>query len=339
MPLRVIVVGLGGRGRDWVRTVHAHPEATLVAAVDVDARVLDDAARALALPREGCFAKLEDALRGTRADAAIVVTSLEHHVAPVRTAIDHGLGVLVEKPFTLRLAEAVELVHQAEAAKRPLMVAQNSRYLRVHRAVKKILISGRLGRLGVVVTQHYDPYDHISPAQLELPNHLLWQTAVHHLDALRFVLAREAAEVMAHSFALPWAPGAPGSSLQALIEFDGGIRATYHASHHTRGHEFFERGREFYQRFVGERGAMHVFHRWILVCERGRIPRMVWRGPRHLTEERLLLDQLIEALGRGVEPESSGRDNLKTMALLEACVISSAERRWVRPRDLLGASA
>jgi hypothetical protein len=73
------------------------------------------------------------------------------------------------------------------------------------------------------------------------------------------------------------------------------------------------------------------------VCERGRWPRLVRRGPRPYTEERLLLDQLDAALGRGVEPESSGRENLNTIALLEACAISSAERRWVRPRDLLDA--
>jgi hypothetical protein len=84
---------------------------------------------------------------------------------------------------------------------------------------------------------------------------------------------------------------------------------------------------------------MHVFHRWILVCERGRLPRAVWRGRRPYTEERLLLDEMDGALTRGVEPSSSGRDNVNTVALLEACAISSAERRWVRPRDLLDAAS
>jgi predicted dehydrogenase len=337
MAARVIVVGLGGRGRDWVRTVRSHPRFELAACVDVDAAVLGEAVKALELPREACFAQLDEALGHVRADAVIVATSIEHHVAPVRAAVDRGLGVLVEKPFTLSLEDAAQLVRRAAEARTPLLVGQNSRYLRVHRAVKRVLASGRLGRLGLVMTQHYRPYDDVPPSLAGLPDHLLWQGAVHHLDALRFVIGREATAVMAHSFALPWAPGAPGSSLQALIDFDGGVRAAYCGSYHTRGHEFFERGQEFYQRFVGERGTMHVFHRWILVCERGRWPRLVRRGPRPYTEERLLLDQLDAALGRGVEPESSGRENLNTIALLEACAISSAERRWVRPRDLLDA--
>jgi len=339
MAARVIVVGLGGRGRDWVRTVRAHPRFELAACVELDAGVLGDAEKALGLPRDGCFTGLDEALDRVRPDAAIVATSIDHHVAPVRTAIERGLGVLVEKPFTLSLAEATQLVRQADEAKTPLVVGQNSRYLRVHRAVKAVLASGRLGRLGLVVTQGYRPYDDMPPSLVRLPDHLIWQSAVHHLDALRFVIARAATAVMAHSFALPWAPGAPGSSLQALIEFDGGIRTTYCGSYHTRGHEFFERGQEFYQRFVGERGTMHVFHRWILVCERGRLPRLVRRGSRAHTEEWLLLDQLDAALSRGVEPESNGRDNLNTIALLEACAISAAERRWVRPQDLLDASS
>lgn len=337
MASRAIVVGLGARGREWVGFLRGHPRFELAACVEVDAGVLADATKALGLPPDGCFTRLDEAADRVRPDAVVVATSIEQHVAPVRTAIERGLGVLVEKPFTLSLAEAARLVRQAEEAKTPLVVGQNSRYLRVHRAAKGVLASGRLGRLGLVVTQHYRPYDDMAPSLVGLPNHLLWQSSVHHLDALRFVIARQATAVMAHSYALPWAPGAPGSSLLALVEFDGGVRATYSASYHTRGHEFFERGQEFYQRFVGERGTMHVFHRWILVCERDRLPRLVRRGPRPHPEEWILLDQLDAALGRGVEPESSGRDNLNTIALLEACAISAAERRWVRPRDLLDA--
>jgi predicted dehydrogenase len=338
MASRVVVIGLGGRGRDWVRTVRSHPKFELAACVDVDAGVLGNAATALGLPRDGCFARLDEALDRVRADAAVVATPIEHHETPVSTALARGLGVLVEKPFTTSLANAVRLVRQAEQAQVPLMVGQNSRYLRVHRAVKSVLASGRLGRLGLVVTQYYRPYEGMPPALAGLPDHLLWESAVHHLDALRYVVARETTAVLAQSFALPWAQGAPGSSLLALIEFDE-VRATYCGAYHTRGHELFEQGREFYQRFVGERGTMHVYHRWILVCERGRLPRLVRRGSRPVTEEHRLLDELDEALRTGREPGPSGRDNLNTIALLEACVVSAAERRWVRPQDLLDATS
>jgi predicted dehydrogenase len=54
-----------------------------------------------------------------------------------------------------------------------------------------------------------------------------------------------------------------------------------------------------------------------------------------VTEERILLNQLEGALVAGEKPDSSGRDNLQTMAMVEACIRSAAERTWVNPQELL----
>ena len=48
----------------------------------------------------------------------------------------------------------------------------------------------------------------------------------------------------------------------------------------------------------------------------------------------MLLDQLERAM-HGEQPEVSGRDNLQTVAILEACVRSAAEERRVNPQELL----
>jgi predicted dehydrogenase len=120
-----------------------------------------------------------------------------------------------------------------------------------------------------------------------------------------------------------------------MLSLDNKTRALYSATYESSGHEFFERGQEFYLRFVGERATLHVFQRWLMLCEKGKLPRPVRRGRRKLTEERILLDQLERALIAGEEPDSSGRDNLQTMATVEACVRSAAERRWVNPQELL----
>ena len=46
------------------------------------------------------------------------------------------------------------------------------------------------------------------------------------------------------------------------------------------------------------------------------------------------MGQLLEALDKGVEPSISGRDNLKTMALVEACYKSIEEHRVVRVEEM-----
>jgi predicted dehydrogenase len=114
------------------------------------------------------------------------------------------------------------------------------------------------------------------------------------------------------------------------------MAGSYQALYDSRGHEFFERGQELYLRVAGERGTLHVLNRWLLWCARGRLPRLVRRGPRRETEEARLLRQLAESLRTGARPECSGRDNLHTLALVEACARSAAEARWVEPGKVPG---
>jgi predicted dehydrogenase len=125
--------------------------------------------------------------------------------------------------------------------------------------------------------------------------------------------------------------------MQMMLSLENETRILYSATYESSGHEFFERGQEFYIRFVGEQGTLHVYQRWLMLCETGKLPRLVRRGPRKLTEERILLDQLERALLTGENPHSSGRDNLQTMAVVEACVKSASERTWVNPQELLDA--
>jgi predicted dehydrogenase len=162
----------------------------------------------------------------------------------------------------------------------------------------------------------------------------LWEHAVHYLDALRHSIG-ELTGVMAESFG----DSQPGSSLHAMLAFEGGAHGLYAATYESSGHEYFELGQEFYERIVGERATLHVIHRWLVLCPRGRLPRLVRRGRRPVTEDGLLLGQLERALRHGEEPEASGRDNLRTVAALEACARSAEEGRWVDPRELLAAHA
>ncbi|MBI4380455.1 MAG: Gfo/Idh/MocA family oxidoreductase [candidate division NC10 bacterium] len=331
MAIRVGVVGLGVRGRQWVQAIRATSGYELVACVDLNAETLQQGANELGIPTHQCYSRLEDALDQARPQAVVVATSIDRHVDPCQAALECGLGVLVEKPFALSLREARRLVAMAERAKAPLLVGQNYRYTRMPRAVRRLLADGVLGQVGMVTCQSYrGPMDKTT-ASLSLPSCILWEHSVHHIDALRYVLGQEVIAVMTQSFTLPWSPPlSTGASVQVLFAFEGRARASYCATVDSRGHEFFERGQEFYLRLVGERGTVHVFHRWIVLCEQGKYPRLVRRGPREHPEEITLLRQLEHALLTGEEPECSGRDNLNTLAVLEACARSAAEQRWVK---------
>ncbi len=335
MAIQIVVVGLGPRGCDWVREIKNSDQYELVACVDTDSAVLQESAAALSVPRDQQFTSLEEALSRQPAGAVLVASSPESHVSACEIALARGKAVMVEKPFTLSLKEAADLVALAAGNESVLLVAQNYRYLRSFRTVRRLINEGLLGRVGLVIMQYYRIPHQLAPSLASLQHSVLWGVGVHHLDALRFVLQKKCIRVLAESFSLPWAQLPAGGSMQVMLELESDIRAIYSATYESSGHDFFEAGQEFYARFVGELATLHVFQRWLMLCERGRLPRIIKRGPRKNTEEQILLAEFRNALTNSQESDLSGRDNLQTMVVVEACIRSATEQRWVEAQELL----
>jgi predicted dehydrogenase len=330
MALRLALAGVGGRGLEWAREVASAPQWELAACVDSDDRALARAAQEAGLPRSSCFTDVADALDTVPCDAVLVATPPECHRDHCEAALERSLGLLVEKPFATSLDDARALVDLGERHGAPIVVGQNLRYTRAHRAVRRVVASGALGEVRMVVAQSYR-VPHLAGWREEADELIVWEVAVHHLDALRHTIG-ELSGVMAESYG-----SVPGRSLNAMLTFENGARGLYTATYESSGHEFFERGQEYYERIVGDRGTLHVLHRWLVLCPRGGLPRLVRRGKREVSEERILLDQLRRAIEAGESPECSGADNLGTVAAVEACAVSVAESRWVDPRDLVAA--
>jgi predicted dehydrogenase len=325
---------MGARGHEWARQLRSHPTYEVVGCVEVDPERRQRASLGLTIPSERCFSDLATALDESDAQAVVVATPAENHRQACELALSQCVGVLVEKPFTLRLREAVQLVGLAEDKGLPLIVAQNYRYMRSFRTARRLIVDGVLGRVGIVVCQYYRVPHEMALSLASVQHSVLWGMGVHHLDALRYILGENVTRVTAESFTLPWGQPPPGASIRVMLLTEEGARVIYSATYESSGHEFFEGGQEFYLRLVGERATLHVFQRWLILCERNRLPRLVRRGGRPVTEEQVLLGQFERWLLAGETPDSSGRDNLQTMAVVEACVRSANEQRWINPQEL-----
>jgi predicted dehydrogenase len=335
MGIQVAVVGVGSRGQDWIREIRNSSRFELAACIDTDQHALELARQKLVVPAESCFTDLRIALDKNGVDAVMIATPADCHVQPCKEALARGLAVIVEKPFTLTLKDAVNLSREASQHNTPLIVAQNYRYMRSFRTARKLIAEGALGRVGMAIVQYYRVPHEMAPSLARLPHSVLWGVGVHHLDALRYVLGKKITRVLAEGFAPSWGNLLPGSSLHVMLELEEGTRAFYSATYDSSGHEFFEGGQEFYARFVGEQATLHVFYRWLILCAKGKLPRLIRRGERKITEEQVLLSQLEKNLRSGEEPDSSGRDNLQTMAVVEACIRSANEQRWINTQELL----
>jgi predicted dehydrogenase len=328
MALRIAVAGLGRRGRQWVEQIAHSGEHELTACAEPDAGARAEAAAQLGLAPERCQPTLAQAMDAQPCDAVVVAAPHEHHRPLCEEAISAGKATLVEKPFALSLEDAAALVDLGEREGVPIVVGQNVRYLRGQRALQRVVREGTLGRIREVVCQSYRVPGLMGGA-VSSRHEIAWSSAVHHLDALRHSIG-ELSGVMADM--------GDGRSIQALLAFENGARGVYAATYESSGHQFFERGQEFYERIVGEDATLHMNQRWVFVCPNGKLPRPVRRGKRHQTEELILIAQLEHALRTHAEPEAGGRDNLHTVAAVEACTRSAEAGAWVDPRELLVAA-
>ena len=90
-------------------------------------------------------------------DLVVVATSNDVHHSLAKDALLAGKHVVVEKPFTITSAEADELIALAQREKRLLTVHHNTRWNSDYLTIKKMIESGRLGRL-VAFEARYDRF-------------------------------------------------------------------------------------------------------------------------------------------------------------------------------------
>ena len=87
----------------------------------------------------------------------VIATPNETHFPFAMQCLEAGRDVVVDKPFTTTLKEAVSLVEYAKKAKRLLTVYQNRRYDGDFQAIRQLVAGGVLGRI-VRFETTYDRY-------------------------------------------------------------------------------------------------------------------------------------------------------------------------------------
>jgi len=134
---------------------------------------------------------LEEMLSDPSIELVVVNTPNATHYEYTKKALQAGKHVIVEKPFTITVAEGEELIQLAKECNRIITVYQNRRFDSDYRTVKKIVDEGWLGQI-VEAEIHYDRYkEEIGPKlHKETPGPgtgLLYDLGSHLLDqAIQF---------------------------------------------------------------------------------------------------------------------------------------------------------
>lgn len=93
------------------------------------------------------YHSVEEMLAEADIELVVVNTPVQTHFEYTKMALEAGKNVIVEKPFTVNVSEAEELVQLAESKNLFLNVYQNRRFDRDYLQVQKILSEGKLGNI------------------------------------------------------------------------------------------------------------------------------------------------------------------------------------------------
>ncbi|RYE19071.1 MAG: Gfo/Idh/MocA family oxidoreductase, partial [Sphingobacteriales bacterium] len=257
---------------------------------------------------------------------------------------DHIKGILAQKPMGINYAEAKTIVELCADAGITLAVNQNMRYDQSIRACKSALDQGLLGK-PVFATIDMRAIPHFMPWQKDMGWATLRIMSIHHLDSFRYLFGDPVSVYasvtqdprLKNSFAhedgiciyiLEYASG-----LRAVAWDDiwtgparEGAAADHYVKWRVEGTEGFAKGNIGWPAYP-ERLPSTIDVSTTKYPGEWISPRWdaVWfpdafTGP---------MAQLLCAVEDGTLPEISGTDNLKTMALVDACYLSFKQHRPV----------
>lgn len=262
----------------------------------------------------------------------------------VREAVketSHIRGILAQKPLAMNLPEAREIVELCEAAKVPLGVNSNMRYDQSIRALKSLLDQGFLGDR-VLATIEMRAIPHWQDFLRRYDRVEILNMGIHHIDAFRYLFG-DPAKVTAITRSDP---------RTSFRHIDGISQYTF-----KYDDDFLASSLDDVWAWPGGEAEKDIYIKWRVVGTEGLAQGTIgWPNyPAHspstltFTSQKLgpgwitpnwdkvwfpdafagTMAQLLRAVENGTTPEISGRDNLKTLACVEACYRSIEEERTV----------
>ena len=296
--LRVGVIGVGHLGQHHARLYATLPGSTLVGVTDCDSKRAQSIA-----DKHGVRLYPDVAALLPHVDAvSIAVPTLAHH-AVAKLCLDAGVHVLVEKPITVTLAEATELIDLAHRRGCVLQVGHIERFNPAIRAVRS-----QINRPGFIECHRLSPY-----GERGTDVDVVLDLMIHDLDMVLSFNPGAVEEVRA--------AGVPVLSsmidiANARIAFTGGCVANFTAS---RVSTMRMRKLRLFQRDSYLSVDYQTRHAAILRRQLGSNQRPeIFVEPAKTTDDeplKLELEAFLHAIVSGTPPVVSGEDGAAALAL------------------------
>jgi predicted dehydrogenase len=326
----------------WVEYAKKRGDTDIVALVDIR----PESAKAMAERHDlrcGIYTDVKEAIEATGANLVFDVTIPASHYTIGTTALKLGCHVFGEKPLAATMEEAKGIINAAEEAGRSHAVMQNRRFDRNIRALRDLIVSGTIGKVGYVGADFFlGP--HFGGFRETMDSPLLLDMAIHTFDQARFITGANPVSVYCHEFNPTGSWYAGNASAVCIYEMSDGSVFCYRGSWCAEG---APTSWESSWRITGERGTAIWDGREApyaevvaAVGDQGKFQRdcerveaeFRWNGN---TGHTGCLDEMFASLEEGRRAETDSRDNIYSMAMVLGALESARTgtkvdlRRWV----------
>ncbi len=186
--ISIAVIGLGRLGRTYAEYVaHRIPNARLPALCDVDEKILQSCTHELGV--SSSYKHYQDLLGNKEIDAVVIVTPTKTHRDIVIDAAKEGKAIFCEKPLSLSLEEATDMLKAVEGTGAFFHMGFMRRFDKGYAAAKKKLEQGAIGRPVVLKSSSRDPYrPSLEYANPENSGGLITDMGIHDFDLARWFM-------------------------------------------------------------------------------------------------------------------------------------------------------
>jgi len=246
--LRLGIAGLGLAGAFMIRAAAVHPHIQLCAGMDPLPRPREAFARQFGAK---VYADFQELCRDTSVEAVYIASPHRFHARQAIEAMEHGKHVLVEKPLALTLEECDAVVAAVDRTGVQLIVGHTHAFDPNVREMRRIIQSGELGRLGMILSFNYNDFlfrphraDEFDP---ERGGGIAFNQLAHQIEIVRLLGGRVRA-VRASVGALDNTRPAAGHCT-AFLDFENGAAAPVT----LRAYDFFDSDE--WHHWIAEGGA------------------------------------------------------------------------------------
>jgi predicted dehydrogenase len=173
-PLKVAIVGLEhGHVEGFLGQLPKHTDVQLVGIADADTSLWQKCGKKYSLPETLFYKSEANMIERTHPQAVLVYTSIAQHRPAIEIAAQYGVSVMVEKPLTISLEDALAIRRVAHDHKIHVLVNYETTWYSSNRAAYDEVREGRIGEVRRVVVHD----GHQGPKEINVPPEFLnWLT-------------------------------------------------------------------------------------------------------------------------------------------------------------------